>query len=179
MLVLLSEKDTPPGGFVLHCLADNTSALAWMMKASRSRRPIVQRAVRAYAALLTFASSVCFRIQSSHIPGVDNVAADALSRYSQFPTWSACSRTAPCLKGLTRYRLPRGLLSFLHSIVYATPTEDTLEIQISKLLSLEPTILLPGARGADSMTSASPAPRRRMRATSSRHTRNPSQKDTA
>ena len=175
---LAMRRPTPPGGFVFHCLADNTSALSWMAKASRSRRPIVQRAARAYAALLTFAAAFPFRIQSSHIPGIDNVAADALSRYHQFPTWSSCSKAAPELRGLTRYLLPPELLSFLLSTASAKPTEETSETQISALLSLEPTTLLRGARGGDSATSASPRPHQGMRGTSSRRTRKTSPKAT-
>ena len=179
MIRLISSRVTPPGGFILHCLADNTSALAWMAKASRSRRPIVQRAARAYAALLTFASSQPFRVQSSHIPGHLNVAADALSRPQQYPTWSLCSKEAPDLKGLTRFLLPQGLLSFLRSTALGTPTEDTLETQIRKLLSLELVTLSPGARHADSKTSASFTHPRRMRGTSSRRTHKQSRKEAA
>ena len=147
-----------------------------MAEASRSRRHIVQRAARAYAALLTFSSHIPFRLQSSHIPSADNVAADALSRCSPFPTWSSCSTVAPALKGLTRYRLPRELLLFLRSIASAEPTGGTLEQQISALLSLAPTTLSRGARNANSLTSASPPPPRRTRGTSSRHTRKKSPK---
>ena len=166
-----SPVTPPPGGWVLKFLADNTSALGWMWHASRTRRPTIQNITRAYAALLTFSAPSTFTVQSEHIAGVDNDAADALSRPDQFPTWSSANTLCPELKPLQAYRLPLGLLSHLRWLVSDPHTGEDLETKTRKLLSLELTTLSPGARNADSATSLSrPRPKKRRR-TSSRRTR--------
>ena len=110
---ILITRDAPPGGWVLRFLADNTSALGWMDHASRTRRVVIQNLARAYAALLTFDAPSTFTVISAHLPIVDNVAADALSRPDQFLTWSAATKLCPELTTLTVYRIPSELLSHL------------------------------------------------------------------
>ena len=168
---LLLTRDTPPGGWILKFLADNTSALGWMSHASRNRRPTIQNITRAYAALLTFSAPSTFTVQSEHIAGVDNDAADALSRPVQFPTWSSANTLCPELKPLQAYRLPLGLLSHLHWLVSGPHTEENLETRTRKLLSLELITLSPGVRNADSATSLSRLRPKKRRRTSSRRTR--------
>ena len=168
---LLPKHSTPPGGWVLHFLADNTSALGWIHHASRSRRPVIQAISRAFAALLTFPSASTFTITSAHIPGVKNVGADALSRPTQFSTWSAAHTACPELAPLQAYRIPGRLLSHLRWLVSAPQIEGQLEPATLALLSLEPTTLSLGLRRRDSMTSHSPTRPLRTRGASSRRTR--------
>ena len=168
---LLTRRPTPPGGWVLHFLADNTSALGWIHHASRSRRPVIQSIARAFAALLTFPSAAAFTITSAHIPGVKNVGADALSRPRQFPSWTSTHQECPELLPLQAYRIPGALLSHLRWIVSAPPTVGQLEPATLALLSLEPTTLSLGLHRRDSMTSLSPTRRPPTRVASSRRTR--------
>ena len=168
---ILLTRENPPGGWVLRFLADNTSALGWMAHASRTRRAVIQNLARAYAALLTFAAPSTFTVISAHLPGLDNVAADALSRPDQFPTWSSATKLCPELTTLTAYRIPSELLSHLLWLVSSPQTGERLELTTLKLLSLELTTLSPGALAGDSQTSLSRTPRKRRRAKSSPRTR--------
>ena len=173
---ILLTRDLPPGGWVLRFRADNTSALGWMAHASRTRRPAIQNLARAYAALLTFAAPSSFTVSSDHIPGVDNDAADALSRPDQFPTWSSATKISPELTTLTAYRIPSELLSHLLWLVSSPQTGAQLETTTSALLSLGLTTLSVGAKNADSQTSLSRAPRKRRRPRCSQRTRKTSRK---
>ena len=168
---ILLTKETPPGGWVLKFLADNTSALGWISHASRSRRSTIQNIARAYAAVLTYLAPSKFVVTTAHIPGVDNVAADALSRPDQFPTWTSTAAISPELAQLTAYRIPAGLLSHLLWLVSSPQTGDQLESATTALLSLELRTLSIGEGSTDLRTSLSSVPRRRKRARSSRRTR--------
>ena len=110
---LLLRRSSPPGGWSLHLKADNTSALSWMWHASRSRRSEVQNITRGFAAFLTFFRPNAFAISRSHIPGVDNIQADTLSRPVQFPTWAQVHEKCPDLSLLPHYQIPLEL-SLIH-----------------------------------------------------------------
>ena len=170
-ITLLSQRPTPPGGWILHLRADNTSALSWMAHASRSRQPHVQDITRGYAAFLTFFLPNTFAVQRSHIPGVDNTQADALSRPLQFPSWESVHSLCPDLIPLPPYRVPPELLSHLLWLVSSPPIGAQLENATLALQRLAPTTLPAGAHIAASTTSPSPTRRRRRRARSSRRTR--------
>ena len=170
-ILLLTRHATPPGGWVLYFLADNTSALGWIHHASRSRRPVIQSIARAVAALLTFPSTAAFTITSAHIPVVKNVGADALSRPRQFPSWISAYQECSELLPLQAYRMPGTLLSHLRWIVSDPPTVGQLEPATLALLSLESTTLSLELHRRDSMTSLSPTYRLPTRAASSRRTR--------
>ena len=152
---LLLRKPSPPGGWVLKFLADNTSALGWIAHASRSRRDVIQNIARAYAALLTFSAPSLFTVYTDHIAGILNDAADALSRPAQFPTWSSASAQSPELGQLTAYRIPVELLSHLLCAVSGTPTEVPLELATIALRDLELNTLSTGGHRRDSQTSLS------------------------
>ena len=161
----------PHGGWVFHLQADNTSALSWMAHASRSRQFRIQNLTRAYAALLTFAYPSTFSVTSSHIPGRDNVAADALSRPLQYPTLQSVHQVAPCTTHLPLYRPPSELLSHLHWVVSAPATGEQLESATLKLLQIELHTSGDGAHPGVSPTSPSSTPPRKRRESSSRRTR--------
>ena len=168
---ILSGKTAPPGGWVLYFLADNTSALGWMVHASRTRRPVVQSICRAYAALLTFVCPSTFAINPDHIAGLDNIGADALSRPLQFPTWSAADKACPALGQLQAYQIPFELLLHLHWIVSEPLTGDRLEPATVKLLSLALNTLSTGGHRRDSATSLLSTQHPRKQGKSSRRTR--------
>ena len=161
---------------MLHHKADSTSALGWISHASRSRQPCIQNVTRAYAAMLTFCLPASFTITSSHIPGEQNIGADALSRPAQFSSWRAVHRVAPTLESLPHYQVPRELLSHLHWIVSQPATGDQLEKATLGLLESALLISTPGARRKDSTTPPSSTPRWKRRARSSRRTRKNSRK---
>ena len=176
LLHLSSSLPRPPGGWVFHHKADNTSALGWISHASRSRHSIIQNVTRAYAAMLTFCLPSSFTITSSHIPGKLNVGADALSRPYQFSTWAAVYQAEPSLAPLPLYQVPSALLLHLRSIVLQPATGDQLERATLELLGNVHLTSTPGARPKDSMTPRSNTLHRRKRARSSRRTRKRSRK---
>jgi len=113
---ILLIRDTPPSEWILKFLSDNTSALAWMARASRTRRPTIQNIACAYATILKFLALSIFTVITEHVLGVDNDNDDVLSRPSQFPTWSSASEVSPELNTLTVY-CTVGLISYLHWLV--------------------------------------------------------------
>ena len=167
---LLSQRPSPPGGWILHLRADNTSALSWMTHASRSRTPHVQDITRGYAAFLTFFRPNTFAIQRSHIPGADNTQADTLSRPLQFPSWTSVHDLCPDLRPLPPFQIPSNLLSHLLWLVSLPPTGAQLENATLALQRLAPTTSPAGALTGASMTLPSPSPRPRKRVRSSRRT---------
>ena len=170
-VTLLSPRPLPPGGWILHLRADNTSALSWMQHASRSRHPRVQDITRGFAALLTFFRPNTFAVLRSHISGADNTQADALSRPIQFPSWDSVHRLCPDLIPLPPYQLPSALLSHLLWLVSSPPTGAQLESATLALQQLAPVISPAGVTTAASTTSPSPTPPPRKRVRSSRRTR--------
>ena len=179
VIKVASSRSPPPGGWRFHFKSDNTSALGWMSHASRTRRSTVQNLARAYAALLTFVSPASFAVSSSHIPGVHNTAADALSRPLQFPSLqdvhSLCPELATCLL----YRPPSELLSHLFWLVSQPATGEQLESATIELQQVALPILDPGVKPEASKISLLPTPARRKRARSSRRTPRKSRKGTA
>ena len=168
---LLSRQAMPPGGWILHLRADNTSALSWMHHSSRSQRPLVQDITRGYAAFITFFMPNTFAIMRSHIPGSLNDQADTLSRPWQYPTMRQVHSQCPDLAPLPGYHIPSPLLSHLLWLVSQPQTGEQLESATIALRSLEPVILSPGALPGAFPTPPSPSHPRRKRARSSQRTR--------
>ena len=71
----------------LLALADNTSALSWLRYASRTRRPHVRRLARFFLSMLAHPfPALTLRVQGKHLPGLENVGADFLSRFEKAPS---------------------------------------------------------------------------------------------
>ena len=117
VVCILLTNDTPPGGWVLKFLADNTSALGWISHASRSHQSTIQNIACAYADILTFLTLSKFVVTTAHIPGVENIAADVLYRPYKFPTWTSTAAISPELCPLMAYWIPVELLLHLLSLV--------------------------------------------------------------
>ena len=170
ILQLSASRSPPPGGWVFHFRSDNTSALGWMSHASRTRRSTIQNLARAYAALLTFVMPSRFVVNSSHIPGKDNIEADVLSRPLQFPSLQDTQALCPRLRGLPLYRVPSALLSHLFLVVSNPVTGEQLESATLALQQIELLISSNDVMPKDSTTLPSSSPPPRKRARSSRHT---------
>ena len=67
------------GGYILGLYSDNTTALSWMLVASRTKNPLLQGLARLGSALLVRAAALLTKVVPLHIPGVQNIEADALS----------------------------------------------------------------------------------------------------
>jgi hypothetical protein len=159
-LIKFIARDEPPNSqtlFIASCLGDNTSALSWMRVAGRTRRPAVRRLARALAGLLTHHSYLLSfpKQHIRHIRGVDNIAADALSRPSSVaPSWGCAIRIAsPTLDMCNPYQVPRELLTSLSSLISSEPTEEAFEGTMIALLNLELRTLPLGWDPKDTTTS--------------------------
>mgnify|MGYP000010815480 CR=1 FL=1 len=146
--------------YVYSVLADNTSALSWMYHASRSNSPQVQRLSRLYAALL-LAHDVPLRIQSAHVRGVVNVAADALSRVSEFPSWESATRADTQLAICPVCQIPRALLSTIASCIAGKWNEERCVQKMTSLLTIALVISTTGSSVTGTTTSLSPLSQRR------------------
>jgi hypothetical protein len=67
-------------GYIVNLWSDNTSALSWMKVTAATRNPTLQPLARFASALLVQTSRLLTHVQPVHIPGKENVEADALSR---------------------------------------------------------------------------------------------------
>jgi hypothetical protein len=122
--LLHKQEHQTPGHPTLHILltkADNTSALGWLKYSARVRSPAVRALASFFKTLLTFAN-VPFAMQKDHIqhiPGEENVSADALSRpISKGQSWaSAMHNAGPILEGLQPYQLPSSLISEIFNCI--------------------------------------------------------------
>ena len=108
---------------------------------------------RAFAVVLIFPPTASFTTTSTHVMGMKNTAADALSGPKQFPTWTSTYVESLEMKNLQAYRIPDQLLSHLRWIVSAPQIKWELESATLTLLRLEPTTLLLGLSQRDSTTS--------------------------
>jgi hypothetical protein len=145
----------PAGGHRLLARADNTSALSWLRYASRTKRAPVRALARLLTAFLAhpFASSH-IRLQANHIPGVDNVEADHLSRFKLSPSWEAVMANNPHLKNLRTCQIPLELLSMLVHCYSQEPTEEWFATATTKLWTIDAPIFATGsARLAGTTTS--------------------------
>jgi hypothetical protein len=144
-LKLFQRLRTPPSGFVLEIIADNTSALSWLKFAATTENQTVRALARLTSCLLMHASHNLISIQSSHIAGPANIEADCLSRLHKnglVPAWTyvheQCNRLIPCHPCL----LPSELISSLAVLTIAPQTVVEFEALATRLLTLEVEISL-------------------------------------
>jgi len=131
------------GGYILALMSDNTTTLAWISVASRTKDPLLQGLARLGAALLVNAAKHLTKVCPLHIPGDQNDVADALSRpptaenpsqnvlNSVIAQWSQLDDCRICL-------LPFELLTEIAPVISLQPTTE--------LLTLEPKFLPLGVR---------------------------------
>lgn len=149
VLKLVRQGDIHPGGYVIHLLSDNTSALAWMSVASRTKDPNLQALARVASALLVQASRVLTKIVPLHIPGVQNEVADALSRPNmmdqQIPSLDSVITQWSQLQICDIFLLPCRLLHKIGSLLSSQPNVGTYEQTTTELLMLDIVTLPSGA----------------------------------
>ena len=157
----LKSDPTAARHHIFHFKADNTSALSWFRKATKSRTPVVRRLARFVQALLTF-SPVPLQISQDHIPGPLNGPADVLSRpLTKCPSWASAIAVHPTELGFCQaYQVPHALLLLLQNIIVCPSTADLHEQRMMQLLTLTPKILPDGWQTSATMTSLLPASRR-------------------
>jgi hypothetical protein len=140
-LLLKCIQQLPPceTGYIVDLLSDNTSALSWLKVTAATRNPDLQPLARFASALLVQASRLLTRVQPCHIPGIDNVEADALSRLQngRLKSWAdviaRCSRLRTCKICL----LPPELLLTLADLSSCRPIADTYDNVTTHLLTLD------------------------------------------
>ena len=149
--VLTRTAPSRVGGYVLHALADNTTALSWLKHAATSDNSSVRYWARLASALLVDIASHHATLTADHIQGKLNTGADILSRLvnGSAPTWAYVTSQCSALATTRIYLLPSRLFSILADIVSSTWTEALSEKAMIELRTLEPTILplgsMPGA----------------------------------
>jgi hypothetical protein len=145
----------PSGGVIISVLADNTSALSWLHFATRTKRKPIRRIARFLTAFLChpFATEHV-RIQGKHIPGIDNIEADHLSRFEKSPSWASVMAQCSALSQLRTCLVPPELLSLLALTFSTEPTEAWYETATTALWSIAPPVFLSGSsRLVGTMTS--------------------------
>ncbi|MGH3054149.1 MAG: hypothetical protein ACRDL7_04125, partial [Gaiellaceae bacterium] len=131
------------GGHIISVLADNTTALSWMKYAAQSHRLPVRRLSRFTSALTIFAGADC-QLIGTHIPGKDNVGADALSRLSIYPTWASATSACFQLGQCQAFHVKRELLCVLSSISSLPWTGEPFEQLTMRFVNLGLTTLPTG-----------------------------------
>ena len=136
----------PPGGFRILALADNTSALSWLQHATRTKRPVIRRLARLLTAFLSSPFPAAYvRVQGKHLPGLQNTAADLLSRFELAPSWESAMQQSDHLLPLPTCQVPHVVLSLLAYLINNEPTEEWFETKMIELWTVE---LLPFAHGS-------------------------------
>jgi hypothetical protein len=130
----------PLGGWIVNILADNTSALSWLHHAARNHRsPVVTNLTMLCQALMSFShTDQIARFQGSHIPGMDNGPADALSRPTDYPTVDSVTKAYSQLQTCRFSHLPFALLSIIAKVASSTLTAAELVHEMMTLLTLGP-----------------------------------------
>jgi hypothetical protein len=152
-LLLKIVSTLPPcdTGYIIDLLSDNTSALSWLKVTAATRNPDLQPLARFASALLVQASRLLTRVQPCHIPGKENVEADALSRLQngRLKSWAdvinRCSRLRTCKICL----LPPELLVTLAALSSCKPIGDTYDSVTTHLLTLDYAFLPAGSNLQD------------------------------
>jgi len=140
-LKLIAESGPRAGGYVLNLIADNTSALAWMSLAARTPDPLLQGLARLGSAFLVACARLLTKVDPLHLPGEQNVEADALSRpqhegslqilslQSVIDQWCPLQTCRICL-------LPSELLRTIAHVTSSAKIEDPYEEITTRLLTL-------------------------------------------
>jgi hypothetical protein len=137
ILKRMQSLEAPVGGWIVSILADNTSALSWFHYAARNHRSIIVQNLTMFCQALISLSHTdhLVRFQGSHIPGVTNDEADALSRPTIHPSVASVTRAYSRLQTCQFLLLPSGLLSTLGKITSWRSTEAALVSETTQLLT--------------------------------------------
>jgi hypothetical protein len=141
---------------IIEVLTDNTSALSWMQRSARSRRPDVRNMARFLQAIITY-STLTLRVQGDHIAGKLNTEADRLSRFTtSTQSWaSVITPETQALETCTVFLVQSELLTILSSMIDNSASEDSFAPKTIERLISAPCILENGASLKDSRTSLS------------------------
>jgi hypothetical protein len=133
--------------------SDNTCAVSWLEAAARTKRAPVRR-LAVFAQMLLTHCGLSIQVESTHIAGILNIEADALSRFSVAKSWaSVISKMSQQLGNLPPYQVPLELLLEISRLLSYNATEATSVPKMTRLLTLEPKTLQDGWKQSDSMTS--------------------------
>jgi hypothetical protein len=126
-------------GYIIDLLSDNTSALSWMKVTATTWDSRLQPLARFASSHLLHARSLLTRIQPCHIPGVDNIEADALSRYQngRLKSWADVTKRCSRLRMCRICLLPCELLSALADLSSSRLIEATSVVLTTSLLTLD------------------------------------------
>ena len=133
-------------GYIIDLWSDNTSANSWLRLAAKVSDPAIRRLARVASTMLVCASTYTARFQALHIPGVENVEADLLSRLKNgyVPGWDYVTATCSQLRNCRICLLPPELLSTLADVLSSSRIEGTYDELTTRLLTLELVILEDG-----------------------------------
>jgi hypothetical protein len=139
ILKRMQQLEVPVGGWIVSILADDTSALSWFHFAARNHRSIIVQNLTMFCQALISLSHTdhLVRFQGSHIPGVANDEADALSRPTIHPSVASATKAYSRLQTCRFLLLPSGLLSTLGRITSWDSTEAALVNKRTTLLTAE------------------------------------------
>jgi hypothetical protein len=136
----------PPGGHAVAILADNTSALSWMKFAARSHALPIQHLALLCQGLMTLSQTSDFlTTEARHIAGIDNGAADALSRPEIAQTLDSAIKLFPVLQTCHACQVPYALLSYINKMISSNSIGAQFVHEMTNLLTIEPRILPLGA----------------------------------
>ena len=114
-----------PNGFILSCLADNTSALSWMCHASRSRYMPIRNLAQFFITMLFHANSFFpLDCQGDHILGLENIHSDALSRPQMCPSYNDIFNKFECMRNIPRYDHGRATQAYCDSKLLSLASTD-------------------------------------------------------
>lgn len=163
-LIELDKAPRKVGGHVLLNRVDNTTAIGLYKTAARSRRADLRNLCFVCECLLATSNAARFaQILCNHLPGKDNVEADAMSRPELFPTVSSAMQRFSRLQTCRGFLVPYALLSSLVKAISSEQIEDGFVNEMTQLLQLEPVSFNPGANDSNSNGGFSKTSRRRRR----------------
>jgi hypothetical protein len=141
---MLERLKTPPTGFVMEIIADNTTSLAWLKYAATTENATVRALARLTSCFLIYASNSLISIQGTHLSGSENVEADCLSRLlsnGNVPSWDYVLKLCPKLHTCQACLLPSRLISTLAMLTTSPQIEVPFDELANELLALEVDIL--------------------------------------
>jgi hypothetical protein len=138
LLKKLSKNYQYNQGFILHCFADNTSALSWLRHSSRSHCTRTRNLAQFLLSMLFHANDfIAITVQGFHVKGINNGQADALSRPQLFPTFNDVFEEFSDLKGIPAYRLPSKLIAEIRQCLSSKLTKAPSRKTMSNLLKVD------------------------------------------
>jgi hypothetical protein len=137
------------GGHIIQILADNTSALSWFKYAAHSHQQAIHNLAYLCHCLIVFSHTTEFAtFKGQHIPGKENIEADALSCPKLFPTLASTIAQHSQLQTCCTFLLPFRLLSMITRALSYPMIEASFVNEMIALLTLA---LTSSVIGADSM----------------------------